>query len=298
MTEDWTRRRWLGALGASWASACAPSREPAQPAAVAPDELQAIEARLRARVGVYAVDTGTGRELAHRAEERFAMCSTFKWALAAAILARVDGGELALTDTLSYAEADLLEHSPVTREHVAKGALSVEQLLRAAVVVSDNTAANVLLAHVDGPFGLTRFIRAQGDDVTQLDRNEPSLNEVAPGDARDTTSPRAMAELLRRVLLGDTLLRASRERLIAWMVECETGRDRLRAGLPAGWRAGDKTGTGPAGTVNDVAVAWPPGRSPIVLCAFLTGGSASLEARVRAHAEIGRLVAKTNARSV
>ncbi len=283
----------LGALGAL-TSACAAARVPAVAEARGARALAEIEARIGGRVGVFAVDTATGRELAHRADERFAMCSTFKWALAAAVLARIDRGALSLEEPVPYGPKDLLDYAPVARApaNLARGALSVDALAHAAVTVSDNTAANLLLAKIGGPEGLTRFVRAEGDTVTRLDRDEPTLNENAPGDPRDTTSPRAMVGLMQRVLLGDALSTASRARLLGWLRACQTGKERLRAGLPQGWSVGDKTGSGARGVVNDVAIAFPPGRGPILVAAYLSDGSAALPALVAAQADIGRLVAR------
>jgi beta-lactamase class A len=253
----------------------------------------ALEAELGGgRLGVAARDAATGLELEWRADERFAMASTFKWTLAAAILARVEAGELGLADPVPFTEADLLEYAPVTTARVGEGALSIEELCAASVVVSDNTAANLLLARCGGPAGLTAFLRGRGDAVTRLDRNEPSLNENLQGDPRDTTTPAAMLATMERLLLGDALGPDSRERLIGWMVESTTGLDRLRAGLPPDWRVGDKTGTGANGAVNDLALAWPPGRPPILIACFMSEGSAPSATRIALHAEVGRIVAE------
>jgi beta-lactamase class A len=280
----------MGLMGcASGASGGAPVHAPA-PGPDRPGSLAEIEARVGGRVGVFALDTGDGRTLAHREDERFAMCSTFKWALAAAVLARVDRSETTLGERVPYGKADLLEYAPVTAQHVAEGALSIERLAQAAVTVSDNTAANLLLVKVGGPAGLTRFFRASGDQVTRLDRNEGALNENAPGDVRDTTSPRAMVALMRAVLCGDVLSRPSRDRLLGWMQGCGTGRKRLRAGFPADWTVGDKTGTGSNGACNDLAIAAPPGRAPILVAAYLGDSEAEGERLEEAHAAIARLV--------
>jgi beta-lactamase class A len=295
MIEYRTRRDVLVALCSTIVAACAPTtgnhgpEYPVTPTAVT--SLAEIESSVGGRVGVFAVDTGTGRTLAQREGERFAMCSTFKWALAAAVLKMVDRSEITLGQRVPYSKADLLDYAPVTTEHLADGAMSIEALAHAAVTVSDNTAANLLLAKAGGPAGLTGFFRALGDDVTRLDRNEPTLNANDPGDVRDTTSPRAMVGAMRAVLCGEELSRPSRERLLSWMRACETGRRRFRAGLPAGWWVGDKTGTGSHGACNDVAIAVPPGRAPILVAAYLSdseAGAAQLEA---AHAALARLVA-------
>jgi beta-lactamase class A len=232
-------------------------------------ELARIEASVGGRVGVFALDTASGRTVAHRADERFAMCSTFKWMLAAAVFARIDRGEASLEHRIAFGPADLMETAPVAKEHVGEGAMTVEALTRAAVTVSDNTAANLLLAWMGGPDALTAFFRQLGDTVTRLDRNEPSLNSNDPGDERDTTSPRAMVGLMKAVLVGGALKTASRERLLALLQACETGKRRLRAGLPADWVVGDKTGTGNF-AFNDVAIASPPGRAPILMAVYMS----------------------------
>lgn len=251
-----------------------------------------IEAIVGGRVGVFAVDTGSGRVLVHRPDERFAMCSTFKWVLAATILAQVERKVLSLDDHVLYGQADLLPYAPVTSKHEPEGFMTVSDLARAAIVVSDNTAANLLLSTLGGPSAVTEFARSCGDVVTRLDRNEPTLNDNEPGDLRDTTSPRAMAMLMNKVLCGNRLSSVSRDLLLQWLRECETGLDRLRAKLPNDWYVGDKTGTGEHGAVNDVAIAVPPGRSPILIAAFLSEGTADRQALVAAHASIGRIVAK------
>jgi beta-lactamase class A len=262
---------------------------------IADDEarsLAAIEAKVGGRVGVFALDSGNGREFGHRPDELFAMCSTFKWVLAAAILARVERGKLSLDERVSYDSKELLDNSPSTSSHVAEGFMTVGALAETAVMVSDNTAANLLLAKLGGPAGFTEFVRSLGDTVTRLDRKEPALNGNEPGDPRDTTSPRAMAGLMRKVLCGDALSPAGREQLLGWLRTCETGNDRLRAGLPRDWVVGDKTGTGQRGAVNDVAIAVPPGRAPILIASYLSDGKAGLPALTAAQADIGRLVAR------
>ena len=281
-------------------ASCTPSVSSVSRArAEAPDRFADLERRVGGRVGVYAVDTASERIVAHRADERFAMCSTFKWLLAAAVLARVDRGELSLDERVAFSERDFVGHAPVTRARVAEGAMSVDDLARAAVTVSDNTAANLLLTKIGGPPALTELARGVGDTVTRLDRSEPELNTNHPGDPRDTTSPRAMVGTMRRILLPsasasrDVLAAASRERLTGWLRACETGRERLRAGFPPGWAVGDKTGTGERGAVNDVAIAWPPARPPILVAAYMSDGRAD----AAAQAQVGRIVAAAFAAS-
>ena len=253
--------------------------------------LAAIEARLGGRIGVAAWDAGSERRIAHRGDERFAMCSTFKAALVCMALRRVDEGALMLATRVPFTASDLLAYAPVARTHLGDGAMTVEALCAAAVEWSDNTAANLLLAQLGGPAGLTAFVRATGDTTTRLDRNEPTLNTNVAGDPRDTTTPSAMARTMATLLLSPRVLSpASRARAAGWMVASSTGRARLRSGMPSTWRVGDKTGTGERGACNDVAVAWPPNRAPIVVAAYVEAPAASARAREAAHAEIGRVV--------
>lgn len=254
------------------------------------EEIIALERRIGGRIGVHALDTGSGRTVGYRADERFAMCSTFKMLLAAAVLARVDAGALTLDTPVRFGKRDLLPHAPATGRRVKAGVMSVRELCAAAVELSDNPAANLLLDRVGGPAGLTRFLRELGDPVTRLDRTEPTLNTNLPDDPRDTTTPGAMVSTVHTLLASKRLSAASLEQWIAWLVNARTGLSRLRAGLPAQWKIGDKTGTGHRGAINDVAIAWPPGRPPIVVAAYLSGSSEPQGSLERAHAALARIM--------
>ena len=253
----------------------------------------------QARLGVCLLDTGTGEVSGNRMEEHFAMCSTFKLALVAAYLREADRGRIDLEEVLPYSEADLLPWAPVTRKHLAKGGMSIAALAQAAQAMSDGVAANLLVRRLGGPAAVTARIREMGDTVTRLDRYEPDLGLVLSADLRDTTTPLAMAQLVRRITTGDILRPESRERLLRWMQDTNTGPQRLRAGLPAQWRTGNKTGTGRTeGTTNkcnDIAITFPPGRDPIVICAYFDSGeyTGQTEARHQAVlAEVGRIAAE------
>ena len=261
-------------------------------AAVQLPEALAYEHATGGRVGVYARDLRSGRVLAWRADERFVMCSSFKASLAACVLRRVDRGQERLERIIRYGAEDFVGHAPVARANLAKGGLSVEAMCRAAVEVSDNTCANKLLASIGGPMALTAFWRAIGDEVTRLDHNEPELNRSRPGDPHDTTTPKAMADNLRRFILDDVLESASRQRLTGWMIACQTGADRLRGGLPAAWRIGDKTGNNGSDAAGDIAVAWPaPGR-PILIATYVQGGSPTSQQITDLFAAVGRRVGR------
>lgn len=253
--------------------------------------ISAIEARLGGRLGVMAYEPKSVRLLVHNANDRFAMASTFKWVLAALILSDVDTGRYRLSDRIAFGQADIVAYSPVTEPLVEGGGTDLETLCRAAVSLSDNTAANLLLARLGGPQGFTARLRRWDDDVTRLDRWEPALNENAAGDERDTTSPAAMVALMRTILFGDILMPSSSERLREWMIASPTGMNRLRARFPANWIVGDKTGTGMNGAVNDVAFAMSaPDGAPIFLACYMDAITATREEAEIAHQEIAQLV--------
>ncbi len=233
--------------------------------------IKVLEAKAGAKIGVAALDTGSGRSVLHRATEHFTMCSTFKLSLAAAILARADAGREHLDRLVTY-DKPVLGVSPATTKNWPHG-MTVAQLCEAAIICSDNTAANVLLAGLGGPAALTQFWRGIGDHATRLDDNEPALN-VPDGTIRNTTTPTAMLNDLMLLLLGDVLAPASRTRLLNWLRANTTGAGRLRAGLPNNWQWGDKTGASAErfGLVNDIGIAVPPGRKPILMICYTSGG--------------------------
>jgi beta-lactamase class A len=261
--------------------------------AAAPEAfLSALEATTGGRIGVHAANLRTGARLAWRADERFVMCSTFKASLAACVLQRIDRGQDGLERTIAYGPADLFEYAPAAKANLAKGAMSVGAMCAAAVELSDNTCANLLLARIGGPSALTAFWRGIGDRVTRLDHNEPVLNRSPPGDPHDTTTPAAMAENLRRLLLGDGLAPMSRARLTDWMLGCQTGANRLRAGLPKAWMIGDKTGNNGKDAAGDIAVAWPDPKTPIVICCYTQGGAPTPAQLDTVFAEVGAAAAR------
>lgn len=252
-----------------------------------------IERHAQGRLGVAMLDTGSGLALGWRQDERFAMASTFKLVLAGWMLALVDQGKERLDARVLYGRDAVVEYSPVSGPRAGDGGgLTVAELCAATVSLSDNTAANVLLARHGGPTGFTAFVRSLGDSTTRLDRNEPTLNEARVGDPRDTTTPQAMLQTMQKLVLGDALTPPSRALLQRWLVETSTGDKRLRAGVP-GWKVGDKTGTaGDSGTANDIGVLWPQGGgAPVLVTCYLTRSTASGEQRDVALAQVARAVA-------
>ncbi|MEL0511981.1 inhibitor-resistant class A beta-lactamase KPC-135 [Klebsiella pneumoniae] len=217
-------------------------------------------------IGVYAMDTGSGATVSYRAEERFPLCSSFKGFLAAAVLARSQQQAGLLDTPIRYGKNALVPWSPISEKYLTTG-MTVAELSAAAVQYSDNAAANLLLKELGGPAGLTAFMRSIGDTTFRLDRWE--LNSAIPGDARDTSSPRAVTESLQKLTLGSALAAPQRQQFVDWLKGNTTGNHRIRAAVPADWAVGDKTGTcGVYGTANDYAVVWPTGRAPIVLAVY------------------------------
>lgn len=256
--------------------------------------LAELEGRHKGRIGVAIHNLATGTRIGHRADERFLMCSTFKALLAAHILARVDRKEETLDRRIVVGKSDLVDWSPVVETRVGGEGISIAELCEAAITLSDNAAANLLLSASGGPKAVTQFLRGFGDDVTRLDRTEPTLNyRETPDDERDTTTPAAMAGTLRKLIIGDVLSRGSKAQLAAWLVMNKTGDTRLRAGFPVDWTTGDKTGTNGDryGNANDVAIAWSPDRGAVVVTAFCEIPGISGDERNAVIAEIGRIAA-------
>lgn len=232
-------------------------------------QLAELESAAGGRLGVVGFNTGSGARIQHRAHERFPLCSTFKLMLAAAVLERSAKDASLLSKNVSYSKSDLIEHSPITEKHVATG-MTVAGMCAATIQYSDNAAANLLLKVLGGPATVTAFARGIGDQAFRLDRTEPELNTSIPGDPRDTTTPAAMSDSIQRLVLGDALGAGQRDQLRTWLLGNTTNKERFLAGVPAGWKVGDKTGGGSYGSNNDAGVLWPPAGAPIVLSVYLT----------------------------
>jgi beta-lactamase class A len=256
--------------------------------------LKRIRERVGGRVGVHALDSQSGKRWGHDENSRYAMASTFKLPLAAALLWQVDRKAFTLDHSLGIEAKDMLPNSPAVEAKLAAGvdAMTIRELCAAVVTQSDNAAANVLLKGIGGPEALTTFFRSLGDEISRLDRHEPSLNTNIPDDLRDTTTPRAMVDLLLHIFTQDVLSIPSRALLIDWMIASRTGLDRVRAGLPKSWNPGDKTGTGENGAFNDLVIAYPPQRRPVFVAVYMSGSKLGARELASAHAEIGTLIAK------
>ena len=247
-----------------------------------------VEQRTGGRIGVAALDTGSGKRFDYRSKERFPMCSTFKLLAAAAVLKQVDGRHEKLDRFVSYDAKDILEYAPVTKAHLKDGGMTLGALCAAAIEQSDNTAGNLLLDTIGGPIGVTKFVHSIGDEMTRLDRKEPGLNSAIPGDERDTTTPAAMCADIQRLLLDNVLTKSSRHQLEDWLQHNETGTLMIRAGVPKTWTVADKTGRCGNGATNDVAIIRPPGRAPIVVAIYSIGSTSSADDHASTLAEVAR----------
>lgn len=291
MSHSPTRRLWLVTAAAlPLASACAFWGAKRDAAALAVGKLTKLETELNGRLGLFALDTADGTRLGYRANERFPVCSTFKVLLASAILERSARMAVLVQQRVRYSQRDLVAYSPVTEKHLANG-MSVAELCAAALQYSDDTAANLLMQMLGGPAGVTAFARSIGDAEFRLDRWETELNTAIPGDPRDTSTPEAMGSSLQRLVLGDALAPDQREQLRVWLCGNTTGAARIKAGIPADWQIGDKTGSGHYGSANDVAVLWPLQRAPVIVAIYTTQHDQGATARNDVIAAAARIVA-------
>lgn len=253
-------------------------------------ELRRIESDLDARVGFAAYDTETGMRWEYNSDQRFPLTSTFKTLACAALLERVDAGSEQLTRSISVASSDLVTYSPVLEAYADNRDITLAELCEATMTTSDNTAANLILQNLGGPESITAFARKLGDDVTRLDRWETELNEAAPGDERDTTTPNAMIGNLEQLLLGNVLTEASIDLLKMWLVNNQVADGLFRSVKPSDWIIGDRTGAGGFGSRAITAIIWPPERKPTFVVFYITETTASFEERNTAIAQLGRVL--------
>lgn len=294
MTID--RRMFLGGALALGAGACIPPDQ--SPLGRLAAELRIIEAAGNGTLGVEIFNTATGGSVGINQDKRFGHASSFKLSLAALLLQRHAAGTIDADRHVMWSEADMIHHAPFTRERIASGA-TLRELARATQITSDNPAANILLRALGGPAGMTAFWRSIGDDVSRLDRYETQLNDVPTAEFRDTTTPAAMARTVAKIVYGDVLPERERAELKSWMVETETGARRVRAGLPEGWIAGDKTGTsgligGTEYNYIDIGFAeGPKGEGPLTFACYFRARQTENETLPRgeqALARVGRII--------
>ena len=296
----------LGAASLPLIAACETSRPHFDSPIEGEAALADLEARAGGRLGVTAVNLQTGKRLSYRGDERFAMCSSFKWLLgvyyAYKMLDNWSIEDDALKESwdrfIPYSSADLVTYSPVTEPRLADGGMTLGELCEAVIATSDNTAANVLLRDMGGPDALTAFIRSRGDEVTRLDRWEPELNVWKPGDERDTTTPNSMTFLMSDLLLGRREARNDVRQVHDWMIGAETGLKRLRAGISDEYVVGDKTGTNSSDHNVDVAFVrtYPVFKGmigPVAIASYYNTETPQSAEADAVHAEVGRIVMKS-----
>lgn len=241
----------------------------------------------QAKIGVYALDTESNKTVSYHADDRFAYCSTSKVLMVGAVL-RQESLE-GIKKTVTYTQKDILSYAPITAKYVETG-MTLEEICSAALRVSDNTAANLLLAHIGGIDGFKMSLRQIGDMVTEPSRNEPMLNEAVPGDWRDTSTPHQLAVDFQSYILGDVLTAEKKNILVSWMSGNKNTDTLIRAGMQTDWIVADKSGTGGYGTRNDVAIITPPGRKPIILAILTTHNDKNAKADDQLLAEIARII--------
>lgn len=254
------------------------------------NEIKQVERNLDARVGFAAYDTETGMRWQYNSEERFALSSTFKTLACAALLNRVDEGKEQLNRSVSVSSSDLVTYSPILEKYADSRDITLFELCEATMTTSDNTAANLIMQSLGGPSSITAFARQLGDDVTRLDRWETELNESAPGDERDTTTPSAMIGNLEQLMLGNVLTDESRDQLASWLINNQVADALFRSAVPSDWIIGDRTGAGGFGSRSITAIIWPLERKPVLVAFYITETTASFQERNAAIAQIGRVL--------
>lgn len=252
-------------------------------------KLAELEKSTGGRLGVALINTADNAQIVYRGAERFPMCSTSKVMAASAILKQSETKKDLLNQRVEIKKSDLVNYNPIAEKHLDTG-MTLGELSAAALQYSDNTAMNKLIAELGGPAGVTKFARSIGDSTFRLDRTEPTLNTAIPGDKRDTTSPLAMAKSLQNLALGKALGEPQRAQLVEWLKGNTTGAESIRAGLPATWVVGDKTGSGDYGTTNDIAVIWPDNHAPLVLVTYFTQPLQDAKARKDVLAAAAKIV--------
>jgi len=252
-------------------------------------KLAELERRHGGRLGVALLDTGDGTILSYRGGERFPFCSTFKTILVAKILHQSVEDPKQLAKRFRITGLDIEKYAPIVSKQIGEE-MSVSDLCGAAIMYSDNAATNILLRHFGGPEAVTAFARELGDETFRLDRREPELNSAVPGDPRDTTTPESMARATRDILFGTVLPQKQQDALLHWMLNNMTGNQRIRAGIPSGWKVGDKTGTGDYGTTNDVAVFWPSDGHAVILAVYYTQDAKDAQADNEILAAVAKLL--------
>ncbi|MFV0575049.1 MAG: class A beta-lactamase [Vibrio sp.] len=252
-------------------------------------QIQQVEQELSARVGVTILDVDSGKLWDHNGDQRFPLTSTFKTIACGKLLNDSEDGQLQLTDTVKVRTVDLVTYSPVVEKYVGKQ-IELQNACQAAMYMSDNTAANIIIKAVGGTEAVTQFARTLGDKVTRLDRFEPELNQGKPNDERDTTTPNMISQDINALLFGSVLSEQSKQQLKEWMVNNQVTGNLLRSVLPDYWHIADRSGAGGYGSRSITAVVWTDNQSPVIISIYLTQTEASMDELNQAIVEIGKAI--------
>lgn len=252
--------------------------------------LKRLEETYHGRIGVFALNTKNKRTFHYRATEPFPLASTAKLMVVAAVLKKGSENNSWLNQTVHYTKQTLITYSPITKQHIDSG-MTIRDLCQAAIIVSDNTAMNLLIKQLGGINAVNQFAHSIGNKSFRLDRLEPNLNSAIPGDLRDTSTPSDMAYSLQTLLLSNELKAEQQKQLVNWLINNKTGDEKIRAGVPKDWIVGDKTGAGDYGTTNDIAIIWPPNQEPIILAIYFTQSEKSNSNSDHIIAEASKIVA-------
>ncbi len=249
-----------------------------------------LENELDAKIGIAIIDLKTNEKWIYNGNTRFPLNSTFKTLACAAMLSKVDRKIESLNRVIKFDNKDLVEYSPITKNNVGNTGMKLSEICYAAMTMSDNTAANLILNSLGGPNKLTKFLRSNGDTKTRLDRYETALNSSAPGDIRDTTTPYAMAKTLQILLFSDILSPQSKQLLSNWMINNRVSKNLIRSILPVNWIIGDRTGAGNNGSRSINAILWPPNRQPVIVNIYITDTTAPFADRNAAIVQLGQKI--------
>ncbi|ENM6581853.1 CARB family carbenicillin-hydrolyzing class A beta-lactamase [Vibrio alginolyticus] len=253
------------------------------------EDISLLEHQTSSRIGVSVWDTQADERWDYRGDERFPLMSTFKTPACAKMLSDMDSGKLSKNATAKVDERSIVVWSPVM-DKLAGQNTRIEHACEAAMLMSDNTAANLVLNEIGGPKAVTMFLRTIGDKATRLDRIEPRLNEATPGDSRDTTTPNAILNTLRTLIEGETLSYESRVQLKIWMQDNKVSDSLMRSVLPTGWSIADRSGAGGHGSRGINAIIWKENHRPVYISIYVTETELSLQARDQLVAQISQLI--------
>ncbi|MFB0980352.1 MAG: class A beta-lactamase [Alteromonadaceae bacterium] len=245
------------------------------------------ERKIGGRIGVSIYDVTANDLWNYNGNLRFPLMSTFKTLACAKLLSDVENGIQSLDNSTVITKKSLVTWSPITEQRVGEK-VTLKEACSAAMIMSDNTATNIVLKGIKGPEALTQFLRSIGDDVTRLDRIEPYLNEAIDGDERDTTTPNAIVKSLHTLLFGDVLSTLSKEQLKKWMMDNRVTGSLLRSVLPELWSIADRSGSGGFGSRAITAVVWSDKKTPLIISIYLTQTKISFDQRNKTIADIGK----------